>query len=184
MAMQSIPSPLRNLYCDVLMCVPMECVCVCVCVCVWGGGATPPIACVLLVYKRSVQRDGDECEDGGLLGSSFMLSGGSLPTFQRPVLPPSSLWWVRIRYSSPWWWRQYGPLKRWQTSTIRHGTATHIGNWNLRNRLRITTIQKQTGELQLKKSNSRSPKPQVSYWNFEILWTSAYAMLSWYGQNG
>jgi hypothetical protein len=26
--------------------------------------------------------------------------------------------------SSPWWWRQQGPLKRWQTSTRLHGAKT------------------------------------------------------------
>jgi hypothetical protein len=25
---------------------------------------------------------------------------------------------------SPWWWRQQGPLKRWQTSTRLHGATT------------------------------------------------------------
>jgi hypothetical protein len=27
-------------------------------------------------------------------------------------------------YSSPWWWRQQGPLKRWWTSTRLHGATT------------------------------------------------------------
>jgi hypothetical protein len=27
-------------------------------------------------------------------------------------------------YSSPWWWRQQGPLKRWYNSTRLHGATT------------------------------------------------------------
>jgi hypothetical protein len=66
-------------------------------------------------------------EDGCLLGCSTTLSGRRLPTFQRSLLPPSSGWWVAVTseisqwqmsdISSPWWWRQQGPLKCWWTST-------------------------------------------------------------------
>jgi hypothetical protein len=45
---------------------------------------------------------GGEYEDGCLLGYSAVLSGRSLPTFQRSLLPPS-----------PWRWRQQEPLKCW-----------------------------------------------------------------------
>jgi hypothetical protein len=59
-------------------------------------------------------------DDGCLLGCSAVQAGMSLPTFQRSVPPPLSGRWVLTRYDlrfsrrwRPWWWRQYGPLKRW-----------------------------------------------------------------------
>jgi hypothetical protein len=38
---------------------------------------------------------GGEYEDGCLLGCSTVLSGRSLPAFQRTLLPPSSRRWVK-----------------------------------------------------------------------------------------
>jgi hypothetical protein len=31
---------------------------------------------------------------------------------------------VRVNHSSPWWWRQYVPLKRWSTSTWLQGSTS------------------------------------------------------------
>jgi hypothetical protein len=48
---------------------------------------------------------GDEHKDGSLPGCCAVQSVRNWLTFQRCLL------------SSPWWWRQYAPLKRWSIST-------------------------------------------------------------------
>jgi hypothetical protein len=34
-------------------------------------------------------------------------------------------------FRAPWWWRQYGPLKRWLTRSSVHGAATHLQAFKL-----------------------------------------------------
>jgi hypothetical protein len=64
----------------------------------------------------------------GLLGRDAMQCCGRIPTFPSSMLPPSSGWSMGENgidiSTSPWRWRQHGPLKRFYPTTTLHGITS------------------------------------------------------------
>jgi hypothetical protein len=75
----------------------------------------PPYQCPTSLSEISGSHGGN-CEDDFLMICCVMKSRRNSPTFQRYLLPP---------LSSPWWWRQYAPLKCRSTSTWLLSVTSH-----------------------------------------------------------
>jgi hypothetical protein len=89
-----------------------------------------PYQCLTSLSEISGSHGGN-CEDDFLMICCVVKSRRNSPTFQRYLLPP---------LSSPWWWRQYAPLKCRSTSTWPRSVTSHktlnfilaaVRTWNI-----------------------------------------------------